>query len=1097
MPNPSFQEDHISQIPALQLLINLGYVYLNPAEALALRGNKEANALLQTVLLDQLEALNSIHYKGATHRFSPQNLASCGRALTEIPLNEGLITANEKAYDYLTLGMSREQTIGGDKKSYNVRFIDWERPENNVFHVTEELAVTRTGSKSTYRPDLVLYVNGIPLGIIECKRPDMKDPLEQAISQHLRNQQEDGIRPLYLYSQLLLVTATNHAKYATTGTTGTTAEFWSQWREADPDDGAIARHVNTLLPDDVLNRMFTDRTRADYQRFAKPKPRLVTEQDRYLHNLCRPARLLDLTRNFTLFDAGDKKIARYQQFFAIKKTLARLTSNAYNTSSDDSYNASSNTSNDGNRISHIETRISHIEPRRGGVIWHTQGSGKSLTMVMLATAITEHPAIRNPKIVIVTDRVSLDDQIAKTFKKCGATVHQADNGKQLVEYLTSKSDAIITTVINKFESAVKRLDPLLSSEIFVLVDEGHRTQYGTFGVAMERAFPNACFLAFTGTPLSKKEKNTAKKFGGLIDSYTVRQAVADGAVVPLLYEGRLPVMEVNERPIEAQFEQITADMTGQQISDFKRKYARADQIHKSAQRIEQVAQDLTKHYVGEWRGTGFKGQLVTPDKLTAVKYKRALDEIPGGVHSELMISAPDMREGEDSIHAESDDLIKRFWKRMMSEHGGGKKYQENLVERFKKQERPEIMIVVDKLLTGFDAPNNRVLYIARSLREHTLLQAIARVNRVAPGKEYGLVIDYYGVLTELYDALEQFGDGFDPEDLEGTVTPVSEELEKLPAAHGALWDFFRGITNRDDLQEYQRILADEALRDQFYEALSAYARLLKLGLGTLTWQEKVGAARLEKYKADLKFMLRLRDAVRNIYSDTVDFKDYEKQIQKLLDRHVTSYEVETITDLVNIFETEAFEAEVEKVVGTAAKADLIASRTTKHCTERLEEDPTFYKRFSELLREVIADYRARRISELEYLARVKELKDQVLSRAGAGVPDRLRDRPEAQAFYGLCQESFAGRLADAAAAREVCADAGARVDDLIRRHVFDFGQPKVDWMSRSSITGPLAIQLEDYLIDEIKRGQGIELSLTEIAALTERFLEVAKIRYAA
>ncbi len=453
----------------------------------------------------------------------------------------------------------------------------------------------------------------------------------------------------------------------------------------------------------------------------------VTEQDKYLYCLCRPERLSDLSFNFIVFDAGIKKIARYQQFFAIKKTMERV-------------------------------KVLDHGKRKGGVIWHTQGSGKSLTVVMLAQALALEKSIRNPKIVIVTDRVDLDDQIYGTFKKCQTPVLQANTGKNLVDLLKSKSDAVITTIINKFETAVKQQKkPFESPNIFVLIDEGHRTQYGVFNVNIEKVFPNACFVAFTGTPLRKREKNTAKKFGGLIDKYTVDQAVKDKAVVPLLYEGRHAIQQVNEAPIDTYFQMVSEPLNKYQRADLKKKFSRADQLNVAEQKIYCIAWDISFHYRENWQGREplFKGQLVCPGKAAAIKYKKYLDEI-GIVSSEVVISPPDMREGEDSAYEKVDDTVKRFWDRMLQEHGNAKNYEKNIITRFKYSEEPEIIIVVDKLLTGFDAPNNIVLYITRSLREHTLLQAIARVNRVAPGKDYGFIIDYYGVLQELDEAIKTY-----------------------------------------------------------------------------------------------------------------------------------------------------------------------------------------------------------------------------------------------------------------------------------------------------------------------------------------------------
>ncbi|MEM6395372.1 MAG: HsdR family type I site-specific deoxyribonuclease [Bacteroidota bacterium] len=1112
MNRPSFKEDHISQVPAIQLLVNMGYSYLPPEEALKYRGGKESNVLLDDVLEGQLMALNDIRYKGQVYAFTEANIHDCMRQLRHAPLNEGLLQANKQIHELLVLGTSREQRIGPDKKSFSIKYIDWHKPENNVYHVTEELSVLRTDGRRHYRPDLVLYVNGIPMAVIECKRPDAKDPLGDAISQQLRNQQVDGIRPLFVYAQLLMGIATNEATYATTCTE---PEFWSRWKEAESEEDHIKTLIDQPLPEAEKMRLFGDRfryVRAYFEQLGNDG-RQVTEQDRYLYYLCRPDRLLDLSRNFTLFDNGIKKIARYQQYFAIKQTMARIHgSKPGSTRGSSAYNLeSSSAALVAQEVFHPDSRGSApgSDPRksektnspgskayRGGVIWHTQGSGKSLTMVLLANAIAESPRINNPKIIIVTDRINLDKQISETFRKCGKIPERAATGADLIDKLEAKSDAVITTVINKFVAAVnRRKEPFLSSEIFVLVDEGHRTQYGTFNVAMRKVFPNACFLAFTGTPLTKKQKNTTQKFGGIIDSYTVREAVEDGAVVPLIYEGRMALLEVDDRPLEAKFERLMRGLTPRQVSDFKRKYSRASQIDKTQQGIEIIANDITSHFQETWSGTPFKAQLVTPDKKTAVRYYRALQAIPEGLKCELVISAPDMREGEESAFEESDQLVKQFWKSMMDKHGSAEKYQDNIVAQFESEGGPELIIVVDKLLTGFDAPYNRTLYLARRLYEHTLLQAIARVNRVAPAKDYGLIVDYMGVLKELHEAIQQFGDDYDAEDLEGAVTELSEAITDLPQKQAELWSLFRGIQSKNDLQAYQAVLADDPLRDRFYELLSQYARKLQLVLGSFEWHEKVGEEQVKKYKDDLGFFSRLRAAVRNIYSDTVDYGDYEKQIQKLIDQHVTSYEVEQITEQVSIFDVEAFAQEVEKIVGLASKADLIASRTARHINERMEDDEVLYRRFSKMLEETIEAYREQRLSEAEYFNQVSKLRDQVLRGTDDAIPAPLRKQPVAQAIFGQCQLVLLSKT-DEANARQIATESALAIDAIIRSHVLEDGQPKIDWTRKDRVLAPLLIELEDYLYDHIRQQKNIILSAADRDELAEAIVKITKRRYA-
>ncbi len=1074
METPSFKEDHISQIPALQMLVNMGYSYLSPAEADRLRGGKTTNVLLEDVLRKQLKEINSIRVSATkTGIFSDGNIEQGIMALKNLPMNDGYIATCEKAYNLLTLGHALEQSVDGDKKSFTLQYIDWKNIQNNVFHVTEEFNVMRSTSKDHYRPDLVLFVNGIPLCIIECKRPDMKEPLKQAVSQHLRNQQEDGIRSLYVYSQFILSIATQEAAYATNGTP---EKFWATWQEKFSNDEEERNYKSELfalknqaLPAIAKEQLFSDRFKYVRKYFdaLDEKNILPTIQDEYLFGLCRPERLMDIIFNFVLFDNGEKKVARYQQFFAIKKSMRR--------------------------IKHVENG-----KRNGGVIWHTQGSGKSLTMVMLAQAIALEPSIRNPKIVLVTDRTDLDDQITKTFRKCGRFVENATTGQRLVELLENKSDAVVTTIINKFVAAVKKINtPLESHDIFVLVDEGHRTQHGTFNIDMQKTLPNACFIAMTGTPLFKKDKSTAAKFGGVIDAYTVDQAVADKAVVPLLYEGRLALQDVNASPIDTFFGMVSEPLTEYQRADIKKKFARYDHLNSAEQKMRMIAWDISYHFRDNWQGrTPFKGQLVCDKKVNAIKYKEYLDDI-GIVSSDVLISSIDEREGEESAFEKSTEKENQFWKKMMEEHGNSKSYEKNIISRFKNQKDPEIIIVVDKLLTGFDEPKNTVLYLTRNLKGHKLLQAIARVNRIYQDKEFGYIIDYYGVIENLDDALQLYSsfEEFDDEDLAGTLTNISDETKKLPQKHSELWDIFKTVANKRDAEAYQQLLKDESIRVVFYDKLASFAKSLKLALSAIQFHKDVEEKTINRYKEDLTMFLKLRLAVVERYSDAIDYRQYEGQIQKLIDTHITTEKIETITELVNIFDKDKFRDEVDKTVGETARADKIESRTAKHISEKMSEDPAFYKKFSQMLKDVIKEYEEGRISSAERLKRSKDIMNNVLARTDKDIPEKLFDRDVAKAFYGLTVEALTEKINDDLIRREVATQSALQIDDLIRESVLDHGKPIIDWQLKTNITGKLLIEIGDYLIDDVRDKYNVTLSFEEMDKIANDCIEVAKIRY--
>ena len=1062
----SFKENNISQIPALKMLQKLGYKYLSPDEVMRLRGNSTSNVLLEPILCDQLTKINTVQVSSyRTTVFSEQNIITGIDALKNPPMSEGYISASQAVYDLLTAGKTLEQIVDGDKKSYVMQYIDWNNIENNVFHVTEEFAVSRTGMNDTYRPDIVLFVNGIPLCIIECKRPDIKDSLNQAISQHLRNQKEDGIRSLYVYSALLLATNVNEVSYATTGTP---KKFWNKWTEqfADKTTEELYRYKLAEKVNEKSNRI--DISWNGYNRMsAEPSeeygaPLIPSLQDAYLYDLCRPERLLNLMYKYTLYDDGIKKIARYQQYFAVEKVMER---------------------------------VRNIEGgrRKGGVIWHTQGSGKSLTMVLLAQAILLDKSIKNPRIILVTDRTDLDRQITTTFRKCQVHVENATTGSNLVKLLENKSSTVITTIINKFETAVRGLkSPLTDPNIFVLIDEGHRSQYGEMGIKMEKALPNACFIAMTGTPLMKKEKSTAAKFGGIIQPiYTVDQAVKDGAVVPLLYEGRMVPQMVHAESIDRYFDRICEWMTDAQRADMKKKFSRADQINQTEQRIYAIAWDISQHFQKNWQGSKFKAQLVAPRKRVAIMYKKFLDEI-NIVSSEVLITSPDTREGEDDAFGGTSNTEVAFWKHMMDEHGTPKKYEQNIINRFKNSEKPEIIIVVDKLLTGFDEPKNTVLYLDRKLKDHTLLQAIARVNRVCDDKEFGYIVDYYGVFSNLNDALEIYTD-FDEEDLNGTYTNIADEVAKLAQRHSDVWEILKPVKNTNDLEAYGEILRLEDKRANFYEKLTTYARTLKIALSSIDFHKTTPQEQIDRYKNDLAMFLKLRKTVQERFSDTIDYSQYEGQIQKLIDTHIESGDVEIITELINIFDKEKFAEEVEKIVGKVAKADTIASRTAKYINESMETDPAFFKKFSKMLEEAIEEYKLGRISEAEYLQRAENIMHQVLSHTDSEIPESLQNNNAGRAYFGLSLEVY----------KAVCKDdnkfninklaliTATKIDEIIKKNIFTDGTLMVDWTAKSNLKSSMKLEIEDFLIDDIKRKYDVPLTFDDMDSIIDRSVDVA------
>ncbi len=693
MDKNAYLEVNASQKPAIELLRSMGYTYISPEDCAKQRGSRY-HVLLKDILRGQLRRLNRYAYAGAENEFSAANIERAMEDLDE-PLTDGLVRTSEKIYDALLLGRSYPEAVGeGRMLSFNLKYIDWDKPQNNVFHVTEEFSVDSQDRQHSARPDIVLFINGIPFAVIECKAPQIS--VEQAVEQMIRNQQADYIPQLFKFAQIVLATNKNAVKYATAGTP---RKFWSVWKEQDD------AWMQTQLAAHVAGRM-------------------PTVQDRNLISLFNPGRVFELIRYFVLFDANVKKVCRYQQYFAIREIMKTI-------ATDDEK---------GNRQS--------------GVIWHTQGSGKSLTMVMLAKYILMELAAYYPRVVIVTDRKELDGQIAKTFSHTRLNPARATSGRHLVELVNSAKADVITSVINKFNTVERQETRNDSRDVFVLVDESHRSNYGLMASKMRSVFPNACYIGFTGTPLMKREKNTMSRFGKLIHKYTIQDGVDDGAIVPLIYEGRFVEQRVDEENIDLWFKQTTKRLTDAQKEDLRKKWSSIRRLTSTDARIKRIALDISEHFIEGYKHTGFKAMLATNYKRDAIRYLECFEKF-GDLTCAVVISPPDMRESVDDADEGTDDLVISYWNRMMRQYGDAELYEEAMKNAFCDGEI-DILIVCSKLLTGFDAPICQVLYIDKELKEHGLLQAIARTNRLYEGKDYGLIVDYRGLIEKLDTAMDMY-----------------------------------------------------------------------------------------------------------------------------------------------------------------------------------------------------------------------------------------------------------------------------------------------------------------------------------------------------
>lgn len=1035
----NYNEFQDSQLPAIKLLKKLNWQYITPEEVFKARGELLSNVILNDILAEQLHKINHFEYKREKYKFSTGSVQGAINALKSVP-NEGVIRTNEHVYDLLTLGKSFNETVKGDRKAYTMKFIDWKNPENNTYHVTEEFVVE--GLKGKRRPDIVLFVNGIPFVVIENKRRDKNLSLDEAISQSVGNQKEEAIPKLFHYAQILMAVQPNAAKYAVTGTD---AKFWAVWKED------VENEVQKLLKRTANN--------------TQPEDRLVTEQDKALFALCQPERLLDMVYKYIVFDGPDKKICRYQQYFAVQETINRIKQR----------------NKEGNR--------------KGGVIWHTTGSGKSLTMVMLSKALALEESIENPRVIIVTDRINLDKQIFKTFVNCGKSVKKAKSGSNLIELLQDKGNEIITTIIDKFNIASSRITFKEESQnIFVLVDESHRSQYGTAHAQMKRLLPNASYIGFTGTPLMKSEKNTSKKFGGFIHKYTIDQAVKDGAVLPLLYEGRSAKLSINKAQIDKGFERLSENLSEDAQKDLKKKFSSISKIFESEHVVNEIAYDISKHYTQNWQGYGFKAQLAVPKIDTAIKYQKYFEaqlDPTLKINTRVVFTPPDSRQDNDDVWSESSNESRNYWDQLMAKHRNQEEYENDVIAKFSDpSQEVELIIVVKKLLTGFDAPRNTVLYLARPLVAHNLLQAIARVNRLFKGKEHGHIIDYVGVLGKLDEALTEYSalEDFDDEDLTNALVDIKEEIRKVPVRHAEVAEIFNEVYNKNDIEALERHLAEKDLRDEFYDKLSNFAKTLQTALASDEFYQEFTTQQIGYYKSELKKYQSLRISVQFRYAEVVSYKEYEPRIKKLLDTYIDADKVDVLTSDLNIFDKHQVQEALETYgKSPASKADFIAHQMKRVITENMEKDEAFYKKFSDLIERTIRDFNEGRIDEAKYLETILKARTNLNQGYQEGIPDILLHKPEARAFFGALNAVLSNKHGDNVVKEIVdnLANASVSISKIVEELTIR------DWKRNLDVQRQMENDIEDYLISH-RKDLGVEITFDEIDSILEKCLKVAK-----
>jgi len=1087
---PKFQEEYSAKIPALTLLHNLGWTFISPEQALSARGSKTSEVVLRDVLREELRK-RRFTFAGKERSFSENSIDNVIAELCSPALNEGLNVANEKIYNHLLYGISVREFIDGKKINPTIQIIDWNNIDNNSFLYTEELTVQRTGGIDNRRPDIVCFVNGLSFAVIEAKRPDghaKKAPtIEEGVSQNIRNQRNDEIPHLFSYSQLLFSINGADGRY---GTQGTLSKFWAPWREEDINEGEFYAKKNKILSEDAKASLFSHRPKHDrewYENLIAGGELAVTDQDRLIVSLLSPSRLIEMTRFYVLFDKKVGKVAaRYQQVFGIKRLIERINTK-------DSKGA-----------------------RDGGVIWHTTGSGKSFTMVFLSKALILQETLKQCRIVVVTDRVDLEGQLSKTFSSGGELASRKDkeaaiatSGKRLAEQISKGNERIIFSIINKFAIAAKIPEchnP--SSDIIVLVDEGHRSQGGENYTRMRRALPNASFIAFTGTPLLKNEK-TVRKFGSIVHAYTMQMAVEDKAVTPLLYEERIPDLEVNDRAIDSWFDRITEGLTEDQKTDLKKKLAKKGHVYQSEDRIRLIAYDIANHFVKNI-DDGLKGQLACDSKLSAVKYKQFMDEL-GLFESAIVMSAPDTREGNTDVDESTVPEVAKWWKENIGAEDE-KVYTKNIVKRFEEDDDLKILIVVDKLLTGFDEPKNTVLYIDKPLKDHTLIQAIARVNRLHEKKKFGLLIDYRGILAELDTTIAKYQDlakrtqgGFDIDDLAGLYHQMSTEYKKLPMFYKNLWAIFKDVKNKGDIEQLRQViipkiqersLSDGAgvemvdtnlkIREDFYDCLSEFANCLKVALQSASFYEDKSFSEEDRkhYKETVKQLTSLRQMARADAGETVDYDEYVDQVKKLMDKHVVGVEVKESAGVYEVGKMGKSDPKEWSEDKTRNETDIIKTRVTRMIEQSLRDDPYAQEVFSKLLMQVIEEAEAEFDHPLKQYMLFREFEEKIEKREVDDLPDSFAHNKHAQAYYGVLKMHVGENLSsidDDISDRWV--ELSFKVDEIITNAIAEHS------INPQNIEAEIRKNLLPLIFGECKKvGSGMD----QAKAMIERIVQVVR-----
>jgi type I restriction enzyme, R subunit len=904
-----------------------------------------------------------------------------GRTLRQLDtaaaLGEGkkLYYANEDVYRLLRYGVKDKE--GAGKQNQTVWLIDWKNPQNNHFAVAEEVSIKGENKK---RPDIVLYVNGIALGVIELKRSSVS--IGEGIRQNLDNQKKDFIRNFFTTMQLVM--AGNDTQGLRYGTIETPEKFYLEWKE----EGQINK--GNLL-------------------------------DAHIEQLCNKARFLEIIHDFTVFDAGVKKTCRHNQYFGVKAAQE------------------------------------HIARRQGGIIWHTQGSGKSLTMVWLAKWIREHKP--DARVLIVTDRTELDQQIEEVFKGIDEDIERSRSGADLVSTLNKPNPWLICSLVHKFgrqgdteddaategflaelrKSLPKNFTP--KGDLYVFVDECHRTQSGKLHEAMKTILPEALFIGFTGTPLLKKDKKkSVETFGPYIHTYKFNEAVADGVVLDLRYEARdIDQHLTSQKKVDEWFEVKTRGLSPVAKSELKKRWGTMQKVLSSEPRLKQIVNDILVDMEIRPRLMDGRGNAMlvcaSVHQACRVFDMFSRTDLAGkcAIVTSYQPTTSDIK-GEESGEGETEKLFKYdTYRKMLAtyfEQEEDKAAQR--VEEFEKEVKNafvhqpgqmKLLIVVDKLLTGFDAPSATYLYIDKHMQDHSLFQAICRVNRLdSEDKEYGYIVDYKDLFKSLDKAVGDYTaealQGYDEDEVSGLLKDrlqqARQDLEEALESVKALCEpvslprdtkdylhYFCGDTSKkDDLAER------EALRVTLYQTVASLLRAY-----TNLANEMVDAgftdAECVQIKKDVVHYEKMRDEVKLASGDYIDMKRYEPAMRHLLDMYIHADPSESLIDFEELGLIElivqkgegAFDGLPDEIrKNKEAMAETIENNMRKTIIDENPVNPKYYERMSDLLEALIEERRRQAIDYQEYLERIQALARQVVKPDVHDYPTSM-DSPAKRALF--------------------------------------------------------------------------------------------------